>query len=101
MVHMPVVIPGLAGGPIGLEFPPSSAYLTANRCAQGYSMATTNPIQFIQQVRAEVAKVSWPTRREVLLTSVMVFIMAALMATFFSLVDLGIRSSLAAVLNAF
>jgi preprotein translocase subunit SecE len=64
-------------------------------------MATTNPIQFIQQVRAEVAKVSWPTRREVLLTSVMVFIMAALMATFFSLVDLGIRSALAAVLNAF
>ncbi len=64
-------------------------------------MATTNPIQFIQQVRAEVAKVSWPTRREVLLTSVMVFIMAALMAAFFSLVDLGIRSGLAAVLNAF
>ena len=64
-------------------------------------MATTNPIQFIQQVRAEVAKVSWPTRREVILTSVMVFIMAALMATFFSLVDLGIRSGLAAVLNAF
>jgi preprotein translocase subunit SecE len=64
-------------------------------------MATTNPIQFIQQVRAEVAKVSWPTRREVVLTSVMVFIMAALMATFFSLVDLGIRSGLAAVLNAF
>jgi preprotein translocase subunit SecE len=64
-------------------------------------MATTNPIQFIQQVRAEIAKVSWPTRREVLLTSVMVFIMAALMATFFSLVDLGIRSGLAAILNAF
>ena len=64
-------------------------------------MATINPVQFMQQVRAEVAKVSWPTRREVLLTSVMVFIMAALMATFFSLVDLGIRSALAAVLNAF
>jgi preprotein translocase subunit SecE len=64
-------------------------------------MATTNPLQFIQQVRAEVAKVSWPTRREVMLTSVMVFIMAALMATFFSLIDLGIRSGLAAVLNAF
>ncbi len=64
-------------------------------------MATINPIQFIQQVRAEVAKVSWPTRREVMLTSVMVFIMAAVLATFFSLIDLGIRSGLAAVLNAF
>ena len=52
-------------------------------------MATMNPIQFIQQVRAEVAKVVWPTRREVLLTTVMVFIMAALTAVFFALVDLG------------
>ncbi|MEO8245077.1 MAG: preprotein translocase subunit SecE, partial [bacterium] len=43
-------------------------------------MATTNPIQFIQQVRSEVAKVVWPTRREVMLTTIMVFIMAALTA---------------------
>ena len=64
-------------------------------------MATTNPIQFIQQVRSEVAKVAWPTRREVILTTVMVFIMAALTATFFSLVDLVIKSGLTFVLNAF
>ncbi len=64
-------------------------------------MATLNPIQFIQQVRAEVAKVVWPTRREVLLTTVMVFIMAALTAVFFALVDLGIRSGLQLVLGAF
>ena len=58
-------------------------------------MATkTNPVQFIQQVRSEVAKVTWPTRREVVLTTIMVFIMAALTATFFSLVDLGIRFGL-------
>lgn len=64
-------------------------------------MATTNPIQFIQQVRAEVSKVVWPTRREVFLTTVMVFIMAALTAVFFALVDLGIRSGLQAVLGMF
>ena len=64
-------------------------------------MATTNPIQFIQQVRSEVAKVAWPTRREVMLTTLMVFIMAALTATFFSLVDFIIRSGLTFVLNAF
>jgi preprotein translocase subunit SecE len=64
-------------------------------------MATTNPIQFIQQVRSEVAKVAWPTRREVMLTTLMVFIMAALTATFFSLVDLTIRAGLTFVLNAF
>ena len=64
-------------------------------------MATTNPIQFIQQVRSEVAKVVWPTRREVMLTTLMVFIMGALTATFFSLVDLLIRMGLTYVLNAF
>jgi preprotein translocase subunit SecE len=64
-------------------------------------MARTNPVQFIQQVRAEVGKVVWPTRREVVLTTIMVFIMAALTATFFSLVDFGIRQLLSLVLNSF
>jgi preprotein translocase subunit SecE len=64
-------------------------------------MATTNPLQFIQQVRAEVAKVVWPTRREVMLTTVMVFIMAALTALFFALVDIIIRSGLQGVLSMF
>ena len=50
-------------------------------------MAIVNPAQFIQQVRAETAKVVWPTRRETLLTTVMVFIMAALAAVFFFLID--------------
>ena len=50
-------------------------------------MARPKPAQFIQQVRAETAKVVWPTRRETLLTTVMVFIMAALAAVFFFLID--------------
>ncbi|MEP2641387.1 MULTISPECIES: preprotein translocase subunit SecE [Roseobacteraceae] len=62
-------------------------------------MATTNPLQFIQQVRAEVAKVVWPTRREVVLTTVMVFILATLTAIFFATVDIVIRWGLQAVLN--
>ena len=64
-------------------------------------MARTNPVQFIQQVRAEVSKVVWPTRREVTLTTIMVLIMAAVMALFFTLVDLIIRTGLEGVLNAF
>jgi preprotein translocase subunit SecE len=64
-------------------------------------MASTNPVQFMQQVRAEVAKVSWPSRREVMLTTVMVFIMAALTATFFSLVDIAIRYGLTAIVGGF
>ena len=64
-------------------------------------MAKTNPLTFIQQVRAEVSKVVWPTRREVMLTTVMVFIMAALTAAFFALVDILIRSGLQGVLGIF
>ena len=62
-------------------------------------MAT--PVQFIQQVRSEVSKVVWPTRREVLLTTVMVFIMATLTAIFFAIVDLGIRAGLQGILGLF
>jgi len=63
-------------------------------------MATrTNPLQFIQQVRAEVAKVVWPTRREVLLTTAMVFVMATLTAIFFFFVDLIIRTGLQYILT--
>ena len=54
----------------------------------------TNPLKFIQQTRAEVAKVVWPTRREVVMTTIMVFILAALAAVFFSVVDLVIRFGL-------
>jgi preprotein translocase subunit SecE len=59
-----------------------------------------NPLQFLQQTRAEVAKVVWPTRREVLLTTLMVFILSALAAAFFSLVDLGIRSGLQVIIGS-
>ncbi|MCR9151750.1 MAG: preprotein translocase subunit SecE [Rhodobacteraceae bacterium] len=64
-------------------------------------MARTNPVQFIAQVRSEVAKVVWPTRREVAMTSLMVVIMTALTAVFFFLVDLVIRQGLQAILGFF
>ncbi|WGI22414.1 preprotein translocase subunit SecE [Amylibacter sp. IMCC11727] len=50
-------------------------------------MAITNPLQFMQQVRAEVSKIVWPTRRETLITTVMVFVMAFIFALFFFGVD--------------
>ncbi|MGE0846830.1 MAG: preprotein translocase subunit SecE [Flavobacteriaceae bacterium] len=51
-------------------------------------MATkTNPFTFLQQVRAEVAKVTWPTRRETGITTIMVFVMVALASIFFLLAD--------------
>jgi preprotein translocase subunit SecE len=50
-------------------------------------MAKSNPFQFLQQVRAEVSKVTWPTRRETIVTTIMVCIMVTLAALFFLLVD--------------
>jgi len=61
----------------------------------------TNPVKFINETRAEISKVVWPTRREVVMTTIMVFIMAALTAVFFSLVDLLIRTGLSGVLGMF
>ncbi len=50
-------------------------------------MAKTNPAQFIQQVRAETAKVTWPTRKETITTTIMVFIMVTITAIFFLFID--------------
>ncbi|MGI9405665.1 MAG: preprotein translocase subunit SecE [Hyphomicrobiaceae bacterium] len=50
-------------------------------------MARTNPIEFFQQVRQEVSKVTWPTRRETVVTTVMVLIMVVISAIFFVLAD--------------
>lgn len=50
-------------------------------------MAKTSPAQFIRQVRQETAKVTWPTRKETAVTTMMVFIMVALAAVFFLFVD--------------
>ena len=46
-----------------------------------------NPFQFVQEVRSETSKVVWPSRKETLITTVMVFIMCAFAAVFFYIVD--------------
>ena len=50
-------------------------------------MARTNPLEFLQQVRTEVSKVTWPTRKETMITTVMVLIMVIAAALFFLVVD--------------
>ncbi len=50
-------------------------------------MAKTSPAEFVRQVRQETSKVTWPTRKETMVTTVMVFIMSAVMAIFFLGVD--------------
>jgi preprotein translocase subunit SecE len=52
---------------------------------RNYIMA--NPFKFAQEVRAEARKVTWPTRNETLVTTVMVFILAVLASIFFFVAD--------------
>ena len=53
-------------------------------------MSKVNPAQFIRQVRQEVAKVSWPSRKETGIGTIMGFMMVFLAAIFFFVVDLGL-----------
>ncbi len=46
-----------------------------------------NPFKYVQQVRNEVSKIVWPTRKETMTTTIMVFIMSALVALFFFIID--------------
>jgi preprotein translocase subunit SecE len=50
-------------------------------------VAKTTPLEFIRQVQAETKKVVWPTRRETLMTGLMVVIMATLLGVFFFVID--------------
>tara|TARA_B100000315_G_C14482581_1_gene543603 strand:- start:893 stop:1090 length:198 start_codon:yes stop_codon:yes gene_type:complete len=50
-------------------------------------MAKINPGQFVREVRQEVGKVTWPTRKETIVTTAMVFVMVFLLMIFFFFVD--------------
>ena len=50
-------------------------------------MAKFNPFKFMQEVRAEAQKVTWPTRRETAITTAMVFVMVAVTSVFFLIAD--------------
>jgi len=50
-------------------------------------MAIANPAKFIREVRSEMAKVTWPTRKETIVTTIMVLVLVALAAVFFFFTD--------------
>jgi preprotein translocase subunit SecE len=58
-----------------------------------------SPFKFLQEVRSETAKVTWPTRRETMITTMMVFVMVALASIFFFLADQVIRYLVTLVLG--
>ena len=58
-----------------------------------------SPVEFLRQVRQEVGKVTWPTRKEVGITTFMVFVMVILASIFFALVDWGLSHIVRLVLG--
>jgi preprotein translocase subunit SecE len=68
----------------------STGYLTT---------AMTNPLQFLQEVRAEASKVTWPSRKETMITTVLVLFMVLLASLFFVVVDWALRLAVTGLLS--
>ena len=62
-------------------------------------MPKVSPFKFLQEVRAEAAKVTWPTRRETAITPAMVFVLVAIASIFFLLADQVMRMLVTLVLG--
>ena len=62
-------------------------------------MAKTNPAQFVRQERQEINRITWATRRETMIASMSVFVMALIASLFFFLVDLLLSNIVQALLS--
>lgn len=62
-------------------------------------MAKISPFKFLQEVRSETEKVTWPTRRETMITTAMVFVMVFIASIFFLLADQIIRFGVTFILG--
>ncbi|MCX7314224.1 MAG: preprotein translocase subunit SecE [Hyphomicrobiales bacterium] len=62
-------------------------------------MAKFSPFKFFQEVRVEADKVTWPTRRETMITTIMVFVMVAVSSIFFTVADQIIRVAITFILG--
>ncbi len=58
-----------------------------------------SPFKFLQEVRSETAKVIWPTRRETVVTTIMVFVMVTFASLFFFVADVIIRFAITTLLG--
>jgi len=68
-------------------------------CSSETQMAKTNPFEFFQQVRNETSKVTWPSRRETLITTAMVFVFTVCASLYFLIVDWVIRTGMSTFLS--
>ncbi len=62
-------------------------------------MAKISPAEFVRQVRQETSKVTWPSRKETMVTTAMVFVMVVLAAIFFFLADMVLASGIRLILG--
>ena len=62
-------------------------------------MAKISPFKFLQEVRAEAQKVTWPTRKETTVTTIMVFVMVVVASIFFLLADQVMRIAVSFLLG--
>ena len=62
-------------------------------------MTKVSPFKFMQEVRAEAQKVTWPTRKETTVTTIMVFVMVAIASVFFLLADQVMRIAVSFILG--
>ena len=62
-------------------------------------MAKVSPFKFLQEVRAEAQKVTWPTRKETTVTTIMVFVMVVIASIFFLLADQVMRIAVSFLLG--
>jgi len=62
-------------------------------------MRKMNPAKFVREVRLEASKVTWPTRKETMVSTVMVLIMVAIAATFFVVIDFVVAHIIRAILG--
>jgi preprotein translocase subunit SecE len=81
----------------GLEFLTRGRYITRSPARQ--VMAKVTPLEFLRQVRQEVGRVTWPSRRETAVTTGMVFLMVFIAALFFFFVDEALNVAVRRALN--
>jgi len=58
-----------------------------------------NPAKFVREVRSEASKVTWPTRKETMVSTIMVLVLVAIAATFFIVVDLIVANAIHFILG--
>ena len=76
----------------------SSEPVIEGKAAEVKKKKKTNPLEFLQQVRNEGSKVTWTSRNETFVSTIMVLIMVAIMALFFFAVDQGLRFGICSIL---